>query len=96
MVDLNKTYLFPEYPHKPKEDMKKISKNVWRKWRQDSKVDIEMALLSDMVEVSYDPKLFLENEDDIEQCRNILTAWFEKLQTCHVMNLANSFNEDRE
>lgn len=47
-VDLSSPYFFPEYPKTFKRPCKKNnSQNVWRKWREDSEVDITLALQDD-------------------------------------------------
>lgn len=66
---------------------------MWRKWREDSENDVEMALLSDMVEVSFNPKLFLKDDDDIAQCKDIFKEWFHKIKICHIENITKSWIE---
>ena len=46
-----------------------------------------------MVEVSFNPSLFLKNEDDIEQCKDILKDWFHKIKICHIQNLSASWSD---
>ena len=52
-----------------------------------------MALLNDMAEVSFNPKLFLKDEDDIELCKDILKDWFHKIKVCHIENITKSWTE---
>lgn len=80
MIDLSEGKYFSEFPRKARiTKKKKVRKNVWRQWREDSELDIEMALVSDMNKVSFDPTLFLKDKDDIEVCKDILKAWFRKI-----------------
>lgn len=53
-VDLASSHYFPEYPRQrmPKKQPKSNS-NVWRTWREDSEMDIKMALQSDMTERNF-------------------------------------------
>jgi hypothetical protein len=63
---------YPEIPKLPRPEVvtpgvqrkKKTKANMWRKWREDDENDVEMALLNDLVEKSFDAKLFLKDEDD--------------------------------
>lgn len=78
VIDLNQSYIYSEYPRKPKAGKKTMS-NVWRTWHTDSPSDVRMALISDMVEDKFNPNLFLADMDDIEQCKNIFNEWFHEL-----------------
>ena len=64
---------------------------MWRKWREDTENDVEMGLLSDMVDESFNPSLFLKDEDDIELCKDIFKDWFHKIKICHIENLAKTW-----
>lgn len=78
LVDLNTTPFYPEFPKMPRKikegppKKKKTKSNVWRKWREDSEQDVVLAVRADMVEQSFQPQLFLKNEDDIEKCKTII------------------------
>ena len=81
-VDLASSHYFPEYPkpyRQPKSKLKTNS-NVWRKWREDSEMDIKLAVQADMVEESFQPELFLKRPDDIKFCKEIIEKWFDKLK----------------
>ena len=97
MVDLAHGNFYPEFPEIPRpsaaepQKKKKTMANMWRKWREDSQNDIEMAILADMCEESFQPNLFMKDEDDIELCKDILKSWFDKIKICHIENLAASF-----
>lgn len=66
-VDLSSPHFFPEYPKSFKRTSKpKTCSNVWRKWRDDSAIDITLALQDDCAHESFDPSLFLKNELDRE------------------------------
>ena len=68
-IDLSNLRYFPEYPREfPKPEKVKTNSNVWRKWREDSEIDITFARTADMVEVSYKPELFLKDDIDISRC----------------------------
>ena len=71
LIDLSNSYYYPEYP-KPfgtKEEVRKKTKqNVWRKWREDSQMDIELALVEDLHIKHFEPKLFMKNEVDAQRC----------------------------
>ena len=59
MVDLSHGNFYPEFPEIPRKmgevvaPKKKTMANMWRKWREDSDTDVELALLGDMAEVSF-------------------------------------------
>ena len=55
-----------------------------------------MALITDMSEENFKPDKFLNDEDDIEQCKNILKEWFHEIQICHVENLSASWKPWKE
>ena len=44
---------------------------MWRKWREDSEEDIQMAFLADC-SASFSPELFIKNADDVEKCKELL------------------------
>ena len=91
-VDLSSPHFFPEYPISVKSKIKpKTSANVWRKWREDSDIDVTLALQEDFTEKSYEPSLFLKNELDREFCNQIIEQWWHKLKIVHIDNLTNCF-----
>ena len=64
IVDLSTLDPYPEFPTKIKPPIKKFKKtraNVWRKWREDSTEDINLAFSNDIGEESYDPSLFIKD-----------------------------------
>ena len=80
VIDLSQGNYFSEYPRKARVmKPRKKRPNVWRQFREDSELDVEMALVSDMDKRNFDPSLFLKNKDDIEVCKDILKAWFHKI-----------------
>ena len=74
LVDLSSTYYYPEYPLPFTSAIvkKKTRQNVWRKWREDSEIDIELALVEDLNQKHFEPGLFMKNEIDVERCRQYL------------------------
>lgn len=74
IIDLNACDQWPEFPDplRPPKDVPKPKKvtrsNVWRKWREDSEEDVQMAFLSDC-SASFSPELFIKNGDDVEKCK---------------------------
>ena len=47
----------------------KTKQNVWRKWREDDQIDVELALVEDLDSIHFDPSLFIRNEDDVCRCK---------------------------
>ena len=74
LVDLAKSDCFPEYPRPMNKPIAKAKtkQNVWRKWREDSQLDIELAQVEDFDKDHYEPTLFIRNEIDIVRCRQYL------------------------
>ena len=62
--------------------------NVWRSWRTDSKEDIAKAFAKDTTAV--DATLFIKNQEDIDDCMQILEEHFTQVQICYVHGLAIS------
>lgn len=98
IVDLNQCDSYPDMPHilkevvevgKPKK-MPKSNCNVWRKWRHDTPEQIQEAFENDVVFGSFAPELFLNDQDDIDECKQILHDNFLMLQTAYITMLAQS------
>ena len=98
IIDLNSFDDYPEFPevHKPViAEVKKVKKtraNVWRKWRYDSKEDITKAFLLDIngPQSTWEPELFLKNEEDLQNCQDILFDHFEMIQVFYLEGLIDS------
>ena len=75
VIDVNACDAWPEFPDplRPTLDKpKKVTRsNVWRKWREDTEQDIQMAFLADCSD-SFEPELFIKNAEDVEECKRIL------------------------
>lgn len=97
VIDLNASDYWPEYPEpfrlpKDSQKAKKVTRsNVWRKWRDDSEEDIQMAFLADCTG-SFSPDLFIKNAEDIEECKKLLHANFHLIQIAYLEALAKSQN----
>jgi hypothetical protein len=96
MVQMAQSHYFPEYPSMHPVRKKKVRQNVWRKWREDSELDMDMALLSDTVDGNFSAEAFIKDKDDLEQCKSLLREWFHKIKICHIENLSSSFIETKE
>ena len=62
---------------------------MWRKWRDDSEEDIQMAFLADCSD-SFTPELFIKNAEDVEESKKILHAHFQEIQIAYLEALAIS------
>ena len=97
IIDLAQTESYPEFPKMPRKpqsivpNKKKTFVNMWRKFREDGPLDVEMALINDMCEESWQPSLFIKDEDDVELCKDILKSWFHRIKIVHMENMAASF-----
>lgn len=91
---MSHSYYYPEFPKPCKIPIflkKKTRANVWRRWREDSSFDIEIALVEDMNTKHFEPSLFIKNEIDIDRCAYFLEHQFEIIKTVHIMGLEKSF-----
>ena len=72
--------------------VKKTRANVWRRWRNDSEEDVTLAFTSDISgpESTFQPDLFIKDEQDIEYCKDILYDNFEKIQVAYLEGLIDS------
>ena len=97
IINLNSFDDYPEFPevHKPVVTVVKVKKtraNVWRKWRYDSEENNTNAFLLDINGPlsTWEPELFLKDEEDVQNCKNILLDHFEMIQIFFIQGLIES------